>query len=103
MGYFPARTARATPVGNGLIGRRRPQLAVRLSYVDVQQPRLADVVAGLDRPAVAVPLLLTSGYHVRVDLPRGLDGAVAAPPLGPDTRLVELLRLDPSGREYPTW
>lgn len=76
------------------VGRRRPGLAVALSYVDVQRPRLADAVGRLDAPAVAVPLLLASGYHVRVDIPAGLDGAdaVASRPLGPDPLLVDLLR-----------
>jgi sirohydrochlorin ferrochelatase len=75
------------------VARRRPLLDVRLSYVDVQRPRLADAVARLNRPAVAVPLLLASGYHVRVDIAAGIDGsdAVASPPLGPDPRLLQLL------------
>jgi sirohydrochlorin ferrochelatase len=75
------------------VGRRRPGLAVALSYVDVQIPRLADAVGRLGAPAVAVPLLLASGYHVRVDIPAGLDGAdaVASRPLGPDPLLVDLL------------
>jgi sirohydrochlorin ferrochelatase len=81
------------------VARRRPGLAVSLSYVDVQRPRLADVVGSvgavgrLGAPAVAVPLLLASGYHVRVDIPAGLAGtdAVASRPLGPDPLLVDLL------------
>ena len=75
------------------VARRRPGLDVRACYVDVQRPRLADEVTRVDGPAVAVPLLLTSGYHVRVDIPVGLSGtaAVAAAPLGPDRRLVDLL------------
>jgi sirohydrochlorin ferrochelatase len=74
---------------------RRPLLDVRLSYVDVQQPRLNEAAAVLTGPAIAVPLLLTSGHHLRVDIPSGLAGtaAVASPPLGPDPRLVELLHL----------
>jgi sirohydrochlorin ferrochelatase len=76
-----------------VVAARRPQLDVRLSYVDVQQPRLAEAASMLTGPAIAVPLLLTSGYHVRVDIPSGLVGttAIASPPLGPDPRLVELL------------
>lgn len=75
------------------VARRRPGLDVRLAYVDVQQPHLAEVAAGLDRSAVVVPLLLSSGYHVRVDIPAGLAGvdAVVTPPLGPDEWLIDLL------------
>jgi sirohydrochlorin ferrochelatase len=77
----------------GAVAARRPGLDVRLAYVDVQRPALADAMAGIDGAAVTVPLLLTSGYHVRVDIPSGLagTGAVASAPIGPDLRLVDLL------------
>jgi sirohydrochlorin ferrochelatase len=81
--------------------RRRPGLDISLSYVDVQRPKFAEMVAGADRRIVAVPLLLSCGYHVRVDIARAVGGrdAVAAPPLGPDQRLVESLgrALDAAG------
>lgn len=67
--------------------------AVRLAYVDVQRPSLAAAVAALPGPSVVVPLLLSSGYHVRADIPAALAGtghAVAAP-LGPDPVLAECL------------
>jgi sirohydrochlorin ferrochelatase len=72
---------------------RRPELDVRLAYVDVQQPRLPDVAAGLDRGTVVVPLLLSSGYHVRVDIASAVGGrdAVATAPLGPDPWLIDVL------------
>lgn len=75
------------------VARRRPGLDVRLTYVDVQQPRVAQAAARLDRPGVVVPFLLTSGYHVRVDIAAGIRGldAVATAPLGPDQRIVDLL------------
>ena len=74
------------------VARRRPGLPVRLSYVDVQVPSFADVVSTVDGPAVAVPLLLTAGYHVRVDIASAIAGTsvVAAPPLH-DERLVAAL------------
>jgi sirohydrochlorin ferrochelatase len=70
---------------------RRPDLDVRLAYVDVQQPRIADAIQGLD--AVVVPLLLSTGYHVRVDIAEAVaaNDAVATAPLGPDPALVESL------------
>ena len=74
----------------------RPGLEVLEAYVDVQEPELAKVVAGLPEgtPAVVVPLLLGTGYHVKVDIPKAIKGrpeVVAARPLGPDPRLAELL------------
>jgi sirohydrochlorin ferrochelatase len=63
----------------------------------VQPPTVVDVVAGLSaegRAAVVVPLLLSGGYHVHVDIAdavAGAEGTVAARPLGPDPRLVAVL------------
>ena len=66
---------------------------VRLTYVDVQAPHVRDVTARLTAPAVVVPLLLTTGYHVRVDIAGAVAGvdAVVAPPLGADGRLLGVL------------
>ncbi|WP_194396940.1 sirohydrochlorin chelatase [Microbacterium atlanticum] len=84
------------------VARRLPDTIVRLGHVDVQQP---DVAASLDAmpagtPVVIVPLLLSAGYHVRVDLIQqtaGRDRVLIAPALGPDPRLVDALlaRLSP--------
>ena len=78
------------------IAALRPGLDVREAYVDVQQPDLVDVVAGLpeEQQAVVVPLLLSVGYHVKVDIARAVKsrpGSLAAAPLGPDPRLAALL------------
>ncbi|WP_411374019.1 sirohydrochlorin chelatase [Arthrobacter sp. MPF02] len=78
------------------IAKLRPGLDVREAYVDVQQPDLVDVVAGLPEgeSAVVVPLLLSVGYHVKVDIARAVKsrpGSAAAAPLGPDPRLAALL------------
>jgi sirohydrochlorin ferrochelatase len=92
---------------------RRPELDVRLAYVDVQQPKVSEAVQGLH--AVVVPLLLSAGYHVRVDIAEAVaaDNAVAAPPLGPDPALVRSLRralppadavvLAAAGSSDPAW
>jgi sirohydrochlorin ferrochelatase len=75
----------------------RPGLTTTAAFVDVQPPTVADVVAGLaasGRSAVVVPLLLSGGYHVHVDIARAVEwtaGVVAARPLGPDPRLVDVL------------
>src|SRR5690348_6428936 len=77
--------------------RLRPGLETTAAFVDVQPPTVVDVVAGLaaaGQAAVVVPLLLSGGYHVHVDIAgavAGADGAVAARPLGPDPRLVAVL------------
>lgn len=75
----------------------RPRLDVLEAYVDVQQPDLVDVVASLPtgRPAVIVPLLLSVGYHVKVDIARAAasrPSTISALPLGPDPRLAHVLQ-----------
>ncbi|MFB6609665.1 sirohydrochlorin chelatase [Agromyces sp. NPDC056379] len=81
-------------------------VTVRLGHVDVQQPDVAATLAALppESPAVVVPLLLSAGYHVHVDLRREIEAVVDRPvrlaaALGPDDRLVEVLRrrLDEAG------
>ena len=93
------------PAGRRLIAElalaareQRPDLVTTAAFVDVQPPTVTDVVAGLaaaGRPTVVVPLLLSGGYHVHVDIAGAVAGhasAVAAAPLGPDPQLVEVLR-----------
>ncbi|MCV2487973.1 sirohydrochlorin chelatase [Geodermatophilus sp. YIM 151500] len=93
-----------SPAGRRLVAelalaarRLRPGLTTTAAFVDVQPPTVADVVAGLaaeGRPAVVVPVLLSGGYHVHVDIARAVEGAgsaVAARPLGPDPRLAAVL------------
>ena len=95
----------------------RPDLDVREAFVDVQQPEVADVVTSVVAPAAAtdgpdgsapdaarpgdavvVPLLLSGGFHVSVDVAAAVEDrgpgagrAAASTPLGPDPRLVDLL------------
>ncbi len=80
------------------VAERLPDVTVREAYVDVHGPAVDDVVAGLPvRPGLAgvvVPLLLATGYHVRVDIARAVAArtdVVATQALGPDDRLVDLL------------
>ena len=73
-----------------------PEVHVRLGHVDVQQPDVAASLDALpaDEPAVIVPLLLSAGYHVRVDLrEQSADhaGVAISSALGPDPRLVDVL------------
>jgi sirohydrochlorin ferrochelatase len=93
-----------SPAGRRLIAelalaarRLRPGLETWAAFVDVQPPTVADVVAELaaeGQRTVVVPLLLSGGYHVHVDIAQAVERhrtAVAARPLGPDPRLVEVL------------
>ena len=77
------------------VARRLPEVTVRLGHVDVQQPDVAASLAELaDVPVVIVPLLLSAGYHVRIDLRKQSahrDDVTITPALGPDPRLADLL------------
>jgi sirohydrochlorin ferrochelatase len=80
------------------MGRLRPEVPISLGFVDVDVPALPSlvrrVVADSNR-AVVVPLLLSSGYHVAVDVAgeaaRWPGRVEAAAALGPDPVLVEVL------------
>lgn len=82
------------------VAERYPDAApsVRLGHVDVEQPDVPATLASLERgePAVVVPLLLSAGYHVHVDLTEAVEAAsdrsvVLAGALGPDDRLATVL------------
>ena len=86
--------------------RSRLGVEVRQAFVDVQEPRIsaevARIPAGPGISAVVVPVLLSVGYHVHVDIARAVAGrpdVLAAPPLGPDPRLLAILleRLEAAG------
>jgi sirohydrochlorin ferrochelatase len=93
----------ASPVGQAAVSAlvdavavQRPDLDVRAAFVDVQQPDPPTVLGTLTsgRSARLVPLLLSAGYHVFVDLTEAaaaVPGVRVAPALGPDVRLAALL------------
>lgn len=87
----------------------RPGLEVVAAHVDVQEPELGAVVDGLreqGRTCVVVPLLLSSGYHVRVDIARAVDAAdgaaTSAAAMGPDDVITTVLlqRLAEAGGRF---
>jgi sirohydrochlorin ferrochelatase len=91
----PAGTA-TTEALLDLVRELRPGLPVRLAYVDVARPSLADVLARLSGEVVLVPLLLGTGFHIRVDIPAALAeapqvSARIAGALGPDPLLAHAL------------
>lgn len=63
------------------------------TYVELSEPLFADVMASAEEPAVVVPLLLSTGFHMRSDLPD--QAALAHVPvtmgrqLGPDPLLAQ--------------
>lgn len=78
------------------VAERLPDVAVHAGFVDVQEPDAPTALAAVEGAVVVVPLLLSQGFHVRVDLggaARTRDDAVVTDPLGPDPRLAEVLAL----------
>ncbi len=86
-----------------LVRRRLPDVLVRTSYVELNEPSFADTIAAQQQPTVVVPLLLSRGYHVKHDLP-SMARLSAVPvrvarPLGPHPLLAALMcrRLQAAG------
>jgi sirohydrochlorin ferrochelatase len=84
------------------------QLGVPVSacFADVRGPTLADVLAEVDGPTVAVPAFLAAGYHVRADVPEqlratGRRDVLLTDAFGPDPALVAAAaqRLDEAGAQ----
>jgi NAD(P)H-dependent nitrite reductase small subunit len=75
----------------------RPGFSVSGGFVDVQQPDVAASLRQIStaRPVAIVPLLLSAGYHVHVDLAEAAASAehqvVVTAALGPDARLATVL------------
>lgn len=76
----------------------RPGHRVEAAFVDVEQPDVPTALSALAgsarEPITVVPLLLSAGFHVYVDLTEAVADeprAHLAPALGPDERLAELL------------
>ncbi|WEG08591.1 CbiX/SirB N-terminal domain-containing protein [Microbacterium horticulturae] len=76
------------------VAARLPDVDVRAAFVDVQEPDATAAASAIDGPLVIVPLLLSTGFHVRVDLQAAAaahPSASVTSPLGPDARLAEVL------------
>ncbi|MEV6430534.1 sirohydrochlorin chelatase [Nocardia sp. NPDC051463] len=87
-----------------LIAATRPDVDVRLAFLDLSTPSVEQVVDAVvadgHTHAVVAPLLLGNAFHARIDLPGLLDTARTRHPrlqltqadvLGPDPRLVTAL------------
>jgi sirohydrochlorin ferrochelatase len=85
-GSTDARFAAVVESLAALVASRRGDLDVRIGYLDHGTP--LETVA--EASCIVVPVLLTSGFHVRADIPRRTDSTVTAA-VGPDHRLTTLL------------
>ncbi|AVP69207.1 MULTISPECIES: sirohydrochlorin chelatase [Prescottella] len=99
------RSARVVTAAVAAIRAQRPDVDVRLCFLDLNTPSVDQVVDAVaaegHTAAVVVPLLLGSAFHARVDLPGILAAARARHPqltlvqsdvLGHDRRLVDAVR-----------
>ncbi|HYY10025.1 MAG TPA: CbiX/SirB N-terminal domain-containing protein [Kineosporiaceae bacterium] len=71
----------------------RSGVPVAPAFVQNAEPSLPAALAQAGPGAVVVPLLLSRGYHLSVDIARAARAAdaVVVPPLGPDPALTEAL------------
>ena len=85
------------------IRAQRPNAVVRHAFLELTDPLLGEVLDQVPGAVVVVPLLLSGGYHVHVDIPETANqhhpAAVMSDALGPDPLLVEALadRLSEAG------
>jgi sirohydrochlorin ferrochelatase len=92
-----SRHPSSVPAIEALLGRvraLRPGLVVRAAYLEITEPTVTAILDATPGPVVVLPLLLTTGYHARVDLPAlvaGRPGAAVAAVLGPDPLLATAL------------
>ncbi|HEV2888438.1 MAG TPA: CbiX/SirB N-terminal domain-containing protein [Jatrophihabitans sp.] len=85
-----------------LVRQARPGLRVQLSWLETAEPLLRDTLPALTGPVVVVPLLLSTGYHVKIDITTAVGDrpvTAVAGQLGPDPRItgVVLQRLREAG------
>jgi len=86
------RTAAGNDVARALTAAAAARLGwdATAAYVELCAPLFADVVVEVEAPAVVVPLLLSTGYHLRHDLPAAVTAAGRT-----DLRLGRALGPDP--------
>lgn len=79
--------------------KAHPELTMTLGFVDVQRPDTREALDSLEPglSAIVVPLLLSAGFHVHVDLTKTVNAQTdrkvrLAKALGPDHRLINILQ-----------
>jgi sirohydrochlorin ferrochelatase len=103
-GSRDSRAAQSTEALLAAVSRLRPELPMAAGYLDFSSPdvqgALDRLVAGGATEVVAVPMLLTPGFHSTFDVPRELEVAAERHPelrvragavLGPDPLLLDAL------------
>ncbi|HEY8821394.1 MAG TPA: CbiX/SirB N-terminal domain-containing protein [Dermatophilaceae bacterium] len=77
------------------VRRRLPGVEVITAWVELVAPGLHEVMSGMGRPAVVVPLLLSTGHHFRTDVPAAAALSEASvhvtEPLGPHRHLARAM------------
>lgn len=94
-----------SPVAEEITARAAERLGVvgLAAYVELTAPLVVDVLAAAEEPTVVVPLLLSRGFHIGVDLPAAVAAASApvalGAALGPDPAIAAAMaaRLDAAG------
>jgi sirohydrochlorin ferrochelatase len=79
-----------------IVRTKRPDVPIELCWLDGAAPTIAAMLATIDGPAVVVPVLLSTGYHVKVDIPAIVGDrpfTAVAQPLGPDPRISRVVYL----------
>ena len=73
LAFHGSRDPRAAVTAHALarsVAAVRPDLSVHAAFLDLETPRLDEVLGWLSNRAVTVvPMLLTPAYHARVDIP----------------------------------
>jgi sirohydrochlorin ferrochelatase len=62
------------------VRRRLPGVDIITAWVELVSPGLDEVMSGMERPTVVVPLFLSTGYHVNLDVPGGCRTVAGAGP-----------------------
>jgi sirohydrochlorin ferrochelatase len=83
----PGYTAIFEWIADRIVGSR-PDLDVRVGYLDHNSPRLAELPTS---GAIVVPMLLSRGYHQDSDIPAAAPEAIVTKPLGPDPLIAQVL------------
>lgn len=77
-----------------IVRTRRPELPVQLCWLERAEPLLPEALASLPGAVVVVPLLLSTGYHVKTDITAAVAGrprTAVARQLGPDRRITQVV------------
>ena len=85
---YPAAAETVTALARN-VTRLAPVIDIRVAFVQHTEPSLPQALADAGDNAIVVPLLLSTGYHLTIDI-AGAAQRVAGP-LGPDQLLVTAL------------